>query len=70
MDPNKLLVWAQVGGQMVQIIAAGVDGVKKLIAESGATDEDKKAALDRTNTLYELAIAHEEEIRDGKATDQ
>lgn len=65
MDPNKILVWVQAGGQMTSLVFASVEKLKAMLAASGATEAEQNAALDRTHALYQIAIAHEQAIIDG-----
>ncbi|MEO8680388.1 MAG: hypothetical protein ABI665_15155 [Vicinamibacterales bacterium] len=64
LDPNQILVWAQVGAQMTQLVVAGIGSVQAMIAASGASAAEQQAALDRTHALYQAAIAHEQAIVD------
>ena len=65
MDPNKILVWVQAGGQMASLITVGADKLKAMLAAAGATEAEQDAALDRTHVMYQSAIAHEQAIIDG-----
>lgn len=65
MDPKQIIVWAQVGSQMVQLVATSVESVKSILEASGASKEEQDATLKRTHALYGVAIAHEERIAKG-----
>jgi hypothetical protein len=62
IDPRQVLLWAQVGGQMVQLVATTVDGVKKALTATGASEAEMQAKLAQTHALYDAAIAREEQI--------
>lgn len=58
MDPNKVLVWAQVGQTLVQIGAGSFTAVKNALTANGVeTDDAQLAQLDR---LYSARIARRE----------
>jgi hypothetical protein len=61
-NPNDILVWAQVGGQMTQIAVTAIGNIKSMIAASGQDKAAQDAALARTHALYDTAIAHEEQV--------
>lgn len=65
MNPKDIIVWAQIGGQMVQLATTGVNNIKSILQASGATAEQQAATLARTRVLYDAAIAHEEAIAKG-----
>lgn len=65
MDPNKILVWVQAGGQMAKVVETGIGNLRAMLAAAGATEAEQDAALDRTHVMYQSAIAHEQAIIDG-----
>lgn len=56
MDPNTIIVWAQLGGQLVQVGTAAYDRLKQFL-NSGEDVTADNAALDRVHDEYQRRIA-------------
>lgn len=66
-NPNSILVWAQVGQQLVQIGRTEFSGLQAAMAAKGV--EADTAQLQKVGGLYDARIARrEEEIAAGRPT--
>lgn len=65
INPNDILVWAQIGGQMTQIAVTAIHNLSGILKASGQSEDELKATLARTHAMYDKAIAREEEIAKG-----
>lgn len=67
VNPNDILVWAQVGGQLIQIGRASLAQLREVFSRPDNGFEADNVQLDRVATLYQERIGISEAIANAPA---